>query len=98
MNNSQIDELKTIFGESEVLTDIEDMVAYSYDASRVEIQPEAVVFAKTTEQVSQLMKFAYREKICVTPRGTGQRFVRWVNSIEKGYCPCHGQNEERHRL
>lgn len=67
MNNRQIEELKAIFGESEVLTDVEDMVAYSYDASHVEIRPEAVVFATTTEQVSQLMKFAYREKICVTP-------------------------------
>lgn len=84
MNNSQIDELKTIFGESEVLTDIEDMVAYSYDASRVEIQPEAVVFAKTTEQVSQLMKFAYREKICVTPRGQGSGLSGGSIPLKKG--------------
>ncbi|MFT5727216.1 MAG: glycolate oxidase [Desulforhopalus sp.] len=84
MNNSQIEELKTIFGESEVLTDIEDMVAYSYDASHVEIQPEAVVFAKTTEQVSQLMKFAYREKICVTPRGQGSGLSGGSIPLKKG--------------
>ncbi|MFN2355844.1 MAG: FAD-binding oxidoreductase, partial [Desulfopila sp.] len=35
------------------------------------IQPEAVVFATTTEQVSHLMKLAYRENIPVTPRGQG---------------------------
>ena len=84
MNNSQIEELKAIFGESEVLTDIEDMVAYSYDASHVEIQPEAVVFAKTTEQVSQLMKFAYREKICVTPRGQGSGLSGGSIPLKKG--------------
>lgn len=82
MNNSQIEELKAIFGDSDVLTDIEDMVAYSYDASHVEIQPEAVVFATTTEQVSQLMKFAYREKIAVTPRGQG-------SGLSGGSVPLH---------
>lgn len=71
MNNSQIEELKRIFGEREVLTEVEDMIAYSYDASHVEIQPEAVVFGTTTEQISKLMKFAYRENIAVTPRGQG---------------------------
>lgn len=84
MNNSQIEELKTIFGESEVLTDVEDMVAYSYDASHTEVQPEAVVFATTTEQVSQLMKFAYREKICVTPRGQGSGLSGGAIPLKKG--------------
>lgn len=84
MTNSQIEELKAIFGESEVLSDIEDMVAYSYDASHVEIQPEAVVFAKTTEQVSELMKFAYREKICVTPRGQGSGLSGGAIPLKKG--------------
>jgi len=84
MNNSQIEDLKAIFGESEVLTDVEDMVAYSYDASHTEIRPEAVVFAKTTEQVSQLMKFAYREKICVTPRGQGSGLSGGAIPLKKG--------------
>ena len=84
MNNSQTEELKAIFGDSEVLTDIEDMVAYSYDASHVEIQPEAVVFATTTEQVSQLMKFAYREKIPVTPRGQGSGLSGGSVPLQKG--------------
>lgn len=84
MNNSQIEELKSIFGESEVLSDVEDMVAYSYDASHTEVQPEAVVFATTTEQVSQLMKFAYREKICVTPRGQGSGLSGGAIPLKKG--------------
>ncbi len=71
MKKSQIEELQNIFGNDNVLTEIEDMIAYSYDASHVEVQPEAVVFAATTEQISRLMKFAYRESIPVTPRGQG---------------------------
>ena len=71
MNKKQIEELKAIFGDDNVLTEVEDMIAYSYDASHIEIQPEAVVFPTMTEQVSQLMKFAYRENIAVTPRVQG---------------------------
>ena len=71
MKKSHKEELQNIFGNDNVLTENEDMIAYSYDASHVEIQPEAVVFAATTEQVSRLMKFAYRERIPVTPRGQG---------------------------
>ena len=84
MNNSQIEELKAIFGDSEVLTDVEDMIAYSYDASHAEIQPEAVVFATTTEQISQLMKFAYREKVPVTPRGQGSGLSGGAIPLKKG--------------
>lgn len=71
MEKSVVDELVAIFGKEHVLTANEDMIAYSYDAAHVEIKPEAVVFATTTEQVSQLMKLAYRENIPVTPRGQG---------------------------
>ncbi len=71
MNKKQISELQTIFGEQKVLTEREDMIAYSYDASHLEIEPEAVVFPCTTLQVSELMKFAYRENIPITPRGQG---------------------------
>ncbi|MBW1635188.1 MAG: FAD-binding protein [Deltaproteobacteria bacterium] len=71
MNRNHITELETIFGQELVLTEPEDMIAYSYDASHAENSPEAVVFATTTQQVSELMKFAYREHIAVTPRGQG---------------------------
>ena len=55
MKKSHIDELITIFGKEQVLTEPEDMIAYSYDASHAETEPEAVVFATTTEQISELM-------------------------------------------
>jgi len=88
MKNSQVEELKVIFGEKDVLTEIEDMVAYSYDASHVEIQPEAVVFASTTEQISQLMKFAYRENVAVTPRGQGSGLSGGSIPLKKGIVLC----------
>ncbi len=84
MKKSHIEELQNIFGEDKVLTEVEDMIAYSYDASHVEIQPEAVVFATTTLQISRLMKFAYRERIPVTPRGQGSGLSGGSVPLKKG--------------
>ena len=84
MKKCHIEELRNIFGEDKVLTEVEDMIAYSYDASHVEIQPEAVVFATTTLQISQLMKLAYRERIPVTPRGQGSGLSGGSVPLKKG--------------
>ena len=84
MNASCITELTLIFGKDHVLTEKEDMIVYSYDAAHVEVLPEAVVFAQTTEQVSQLMRLAYREKIPVTPRGQGSGLSGGSVPLQKG--------------
>jgi glycolate oxidase len=84
MKKSTIEELQNIFGQDNVLTEIEDMIAYSYDASHVEIQPEAVVFATTTPQIGLLMKLAYRERIPVTPRGQGSGLSGGSVPLKKG--------------
>lgn len=75
MEKSVVDELIAIFGKENVLTANEDMIAYSYDAAHVEVKPEAVVFPTATEQVSQLMKLAYRENIPVTPEVRAADFL-----------------------
>lgn len=84
MEKSVVDELVAIFTKENVLTDNEDMIAYSYDAAHIEIKPEAVVFATTTEQVSHLMKLAYRENIPVTPRGQGSGLSGGSIPLERG--------------
>ncbi|MEE4240615.1 MAG: FAD-linked oxidase C-terminal domain-containing protein [Desulfopila sp.] len=84
MERSVVEELVAIFGKDNVLTANEDMIAYSYDAAHVEIKPEAVVFASTTEQISLLMKLAYRENIPVTPRGQGSGLSGGSVPLQKG--------------
>ncbi len=88
MKDSQIQTLQQIFGKDNVLTEKEDRIAYSYDASTVEILPEAVIFASTTEQISELMKFAYRENIAVTPRGQGSGLSGGSIPKEAGIVLC----------
>jgi glycolate oxidase len=60
-----------IVGEQNYTDDLIDMVSYSYDASEHSHRPSCGVWAETTEQVSELLKLANREKIPVIPRGAG---------------------------
>ena len=62
-------ELSAIVGKKHVLFQPEDLVAYSYDGTFAEHRPDIVVQPDSTEQVSALMKLAWREGIPVVPRG-----------------------------
>lgn len=63
-------ELVKIVGEPRATDRPEDLVAYSYDAYTAEHKPDLVLFPASTEEVSAIMKVAYRENIPVTPRGS----------------------------
>lgn len=65
------EELKEIVGEGNYLDSHEDLINYSYDTHVPEARPEAVLLPSTTEQVSAIMKVAYRDGIPVTARGAG---------------------------
>jgi hypothetical protein len=41
MDKKQIEELKEIAGDGNVLTEYEDMLSYSYDSTRLEYMPDA---------------------------------------------------------
>jgi glycolate oxidase len=65
------EELGKIVGPEYVLTSPEDLICYSYDGTFAEHQPGVVVLPASTEEVSELLKVAYREGIPVVPRGMG---------------------------
>lgn len=67
-----ISELKRITGPSDVLTEQEDLIPYSFDGTAALRQmPACVVFAKNTEQVAALLKLANTKNIPVVTRGSG---------------------------
>src|SRR4030043_492736 len=66
-----IKELIEIVGEKNVKTDRIERLCYSKDMSVHEGVPDAIVFAKTTEQVSKILKLANDHEIKVIPRGSG---------------------------
>jgi len=75
LNQSTIKQLQNIVGRDGVLNSPEDLVAYSIDSTFAERQPDVVVLPTTTEQVSQVLGLACRERIPVVPRGMASRLA-----------------------
>jgi len=67
--------LREILDNEIVAADRETLAAHSGDKWFAAHQPEVVVFARSTGDVSRLLQFASREKIPVTARGGGFGYV-----------------------
>src|SRR5690349_20736963 len=67
--------LRQILGNEPIADDAETLAKHSGDKWFASHQPEAVVFARTTRDVSDLLRFASSEKIPVTARGAGFGYV-----------------------
>ena len=68
-------ELRKLLGADCVSDEADVLAAHSGDKWVATHAPEAVVFARSTADVSKLMEFASREKIPVTARGGGYGYV-----------------------
>jgi glycolate oxidase len=72
MNEHTSNKLKEIVGKENFFNSNEDKLVYSYDGTPVYRNlPEAIVFPKDDEQISQILKLANQEKFNVVPRGAG---------------------------
>jgi glycolate oxidase len=69
------EELRELLGADSVIDDPEILAAHSGDKWFANHPPDVVVFAKSTEDVSQLLRFASQNKIPVTARGAGYGYV-----------------------
>ena len=66
-----VKELRKIVGAEAVLDQPEDLMLYEYDAGFSRGAPRAVVFPRTTEQVSRIMRLAGESGVPIVPRGAG---------------------------
>ena len=74
MNDELIKELEGIVGSHCLSVDPERLEAFSHDevkGEKYKHMPDAIVFAESAEQISEVMKFANKNMIPVTPRGAG---------------------------
>ncbi|SMC82558.1 FAD-binding oxidoreductase [Sporomusa malonica] len=72
MQQQHIDALKKIVGDEHVLTSVEDLHCYSYDATPgFSHMPDVVVKPATTEEISKVLSLANNAKIPVYTRGSG---------------------------
>jgi glycolate oxidase len=79
----QIDEIRRIITKGRILTDESDRYSYSFDASFGTFLPDVVVQATDTQEIAELVKYANREIIPITPRGQ-------ATSLSGGPLPVKG--------
>ncbi|MDR0311156.1 MAG: FAD-binding oxidoreductase [Acidobacteriota bacterium] len=70
MVSVNIEKLKAIVGEQNILSDPADLYIYGSDSSVHQAMPHAVARPQNTEQVQAIMRYANSEKIPVIPRGS----------------------------
>src|SRR5437870_12176609 len=78
------DELRKLLGAEAVADDPETLAAHSGDKWFASEAPEVVVFARSTSDVSKLLKFASQQEIPVTARGAGYGYVGGCVPVRKG--------------
>src|SRR5213592_1301990 len=69
------EQLRKLLGDAAVADDAATLAAHSGDKWFASHDPEVVVFARFTSDVSKLLQFASQEKIPVTARGGGFGYV-----------------------
>lgn len=75
-------------GKDRALDRVEELSCYSYDAFVAESMPDLVVFPKTTEEVSAVMKAASRHRVPVTGRGAGTSICGAPVPVKHGVVAC----------
>jgi glycolate oxidase len=84
VNAGVVAALREIVGADNVLTSAEEMEPYSHDeVIGLRADPEVVVRVTSTQQVSEILHLAQRERVPVTPRGAGM-------GLSGGAVPVHG--------
>ncbi len=67
--------LEAIVGKENVYSDKAHLLAYSYDATRTRYMPEAVVFPRHEQDISDILIYCNTHLIVITPRGAGSGFT-----------------------
>jgi len=62
-------------GAENIYDDKAHMIAYSYDATRTHFEPDAVIFPRHEQDVSNILKYCNDNLIIITPRGAGSGFT-----------------------
>jgi glycolate oxidase len=81
--------LRKIVGREDILTKKEDLASYAYDGtSSWSHEPDVVVFPTSTNEVSEILRLANKERTPVTPRGGGTNVSGGSVPIKGGIVLC----------
>lgn len=75
MDIKHIEHFKTMVGSENLYVDKAHLIAYSYDATREHFEPDAVLFPRHEEDVSNILQYCNEHRIIIVPRGAGSGFT-----------------------
>lgn len=75
LSASALDFFTTLLGKENVYSDKAHLIAYSYDATRERFEPEAVLFPRHEQDVSDILRYCNEHRIVIVPRGAGSGFT-----------------------
>ena len=76
--------LEQIVGEENYYDDKAHLIAYSYDATKERYEPDAVIFPRNEQDVSQVLVYCNQHLIPVIPRGAGSGFTGGALPVNGG--------------
>ncbi len=71
LSSDILEKFRSVVGPDRCKTTKEDILTYAYDACIYEFLPDAILFPKSEQEVSEIMKLAHTHNVFVTPRGAG---------------------------
>lgn len=69
MNQSVLNELKTIVGENHIMTEFEDRYCYSFDSTFINSLPDIVIQPGSRDEIAAICRIAYANNIPLVTRG-----------------------------
>lgn len=84
MDKKHFNHFKGIVGEENIYEDKAHLIAYSYDATREHFEPDAVIFPRHEEDISNILKYCNENRINIVPRGAGSGFTGGAIPSEGG--------------
>ncbi|MCD4668566.1 MAG: FAD-binding protein, partial [Sulfurimonas sp.] len=75
IDTKHIQHFTSIVGDENIYSDKAHLIAYSYDATREHFEPDAVIFPRHEEDISEILKYCNEHKIIIVPRGAGSGFT-----------------------
>ena len=88
IKEEHLSELAKIVTQENIKSDKAHLIAYCYDATKSRFEPDAVIFPRHEQDVSDILKYCNEHKIIVVPRGAGTGFTGGALPSEGGIVLC----------
>ncbi len=75
IDSKHLDYFKKLLESDNVYSDKAHLIAYSYDATREHFEPDAVLFPRHEQDVSDILRYCNEHRIVIVPRGAGSGFT-----------------------